>query len=239
VPAHLAPGARVPLLILLHGLGETGDARMGAYAWLDRYGLGTSYERLLRPPVVRTSTRGEWTDARLAEVNAVLAARPLRGMVIACPYMPQLPATQLDAYGAWLVDELAPRARREAPVASDVTLLGGCSLGGYASLEIFVRRPADFAAWCGVQTAIGDAGAPGYAERIKRALEKSGPRPIYVGTSTGDPYLEANRILAAGLARSKIDHTLRVTPGPHDQPWLREAGTPEVLLWCDGVGRGA
>ena len=27
--------------------------------------------------------------------------------------------------------------------------------------------------------------------------------------------------------------TYRVIPGPHDQPWLREAGTIETLLWLD------
>ena len=208
---------------------------MGAYAWIERYGLGSAYERLLRAPVARTSTRGEWSDARLAEVNAALAARPLRGMAIVCPYMPQLPAAKLDAYGAWIVDELVPRARREAPMVTGAPLLGGCSLGGYASLEIFVRRPDDFAAWCGVQTAIGEAGAPGYADRIEKALAKAGPRPLYVGSSTGDPYLKANQILSDGLKRRAVPHELRIAPGPHDQPWLREVGTPEMLLWCDRV----
>lgn len=50
VPTHLPPGARVPLLVLHHGLGETGDARMGSYAWVERYGLAEAYARLRRPP---------------------------------------------------------------------------------------------------------------------------------------------------------------------------------------------
>lgn len=32
VPKHLAQGEKVPLLVLLHGLGETHDPRAGAYA---------------------------------------------------------------------------------------------------------------------------------------------------------------------------------------------------------------
>jgi hypothetical protein len=32
VPKHIAPGEKVPLVILLHGLGETTDARAGAFA---------------------------------------------------------------------------------------------------------------------------------------------------------------------------------------------------------------
>jgi predicted esterase len=237
VPEHLAPGAKVPLLVLLHGLGETNDERTGAYAWLDRYGLGTSYERLLRPPVERTAKRGEWTDARLAEVNATLDKRPFRGMVVACPYMPQLPAGKLDPYGAWIVDTVVSRARREASMASETVLFGGCSLGGYASLEIFVRRPGDFDAWCGVQTAISEATASSYAERIERALKKAGPRPLYVGSSIGDPFLPGNKALSDWLKRKNIEHELRISPGPHDQPWLREVGTPEMLLWCDGARR--
>ncbi|HSN99933.1 MAG TPA: hypothetical protein VLS89_16675, partial [Candidatus Nanopelagicales bacterium] len=88
VPKHLAAGEKVPLLVLLHGLGETGDERMGAFAWLERYGLGTAYDRLRRPPLARTSKRADWTAARLAEVNSALATRPFRGLALACPFTP-------------------------------------------------------------------------------------------------------------------------------------------------------
>src|ERR1019366_6986952 len=110
-PRHLESYERVPLVVLLHGLGETGDARMGAWAWLERYGLGTSYDRL----------RG---------------AGSMRGLVVACPYMPDLPVADpraFDEYARWLVETVVPRARREAPAAFDnpaLTHLGGCSLGG-------------------------------------------------------------------------------------------------------------
>src|SRR5262249_37323725 len=113
VPRHLTEPERVPLLVLLHGLGETSDDRLGAHAWSDRYGLVTAYERLRRPPIVRTSTRADWTDARLAEVNASLAARPFRGFVVACPSMPRLAAREIEAYARWLVEAAIPRARSE------------------------------------------------------------------------------------------------------------------------------
>src|SRR5688572_29711352 len=106
VPKHLAKDDRVPLLVLLHGLGETGDERMGAFAWIERYGLGTAYDRLRRAPIARTSRRGEWTDARLTEVNAALATRPFGGLAIACPFTPNVnkaknPAAALDGYTQW------------------------------------------------------------------------------------------------------------------------------------------
>src|SRR5690349_2402356 len=94
VPRHLAKGERAPLLILLHGLGETGDARMGAYAWLERYGLGTSYDRLLE-------------------------AGAMRGLVLACPYMPNLPLADpgaFDAYANWIANAVVPQARSAAPM---------------------------------------------------------------------------------------------------------------------------
>ena len=42
VPSGLAPGARVPALVLLHGLGETTNETAGVHAWVERYGLLTA-----------------------------------------------------------------------------------------------------------------------------------------------------------------------------------------------------
>lgn len=240
VPKHLAPGEKVPLLVLLHGLGETGDERMGAFAWIERYGLGTSYDRLRRAPIARTGKRGDWTDTRLAEVNAQLAAQPFRGMVVACPYTPNVnkqpnPAAAITGYARWLADVVLPRVRKEAPVHTDAahTALDGCSMGGYLGIEVFLERPELFAAWGGVQSAFGAHRAPGYAERLAKAVATSGPRALHLLTSAGDPFRAANEALAKGLATRKVPHTLRVLPGPHDQPWLREAGTVEMLHWHD------
>jgi hypothetical protein len=255
VPRHLARGGgavapedRVPLLVLLHGLGETIDEQLGAHAWSDRYGLVRAYERLRRPPIARTATRADWTDARLAEVNAGLAARPFRGFVIACPFLPNVAAAgagALDAYARWLVEAAIPRARLEgapwlvdgtgpgAPDAGPTTRIGGCSLGGYASLEIFLRYPELFRAWGGVQTAIAEASAASYAARLARAIARVGPRDLHLESSLADPFRKANVALAAALASRGIACELRVLPGPHDQPWLREAGTVESLFWHD------
>ena len=81
IPKHLAKHERVPLLVLLHGLGETSDERLGAFAWIERYGLCTAYDRLRRSPLARSSTRAraDLTDARIAELGAELALRPFRG----------------------------------------------------------------------------------------------------------------------------------------------------------------
>ena len=239
VPRHLKRGQKVPVVVLLHGLGETGDQRLGAYAWVERYGLVTAYERLRRAPIARTGKRREWTDARLAEVNASLTATPFAGLCLVCPYTPNVhklpnPPASLDAYAKWLTEVVLPRARADAPVHTDParTAIDGCSLGGHVALEVFLRKPDVFGAFGGVQSAFSEARAPAYADRLAAALTRT-PRPLHLLTSEGDPFLPGNKKLAATLTKKGHPCDLRVLPGPHDQPWLREAGTIEMLLWHD------
>lgn len=239
-PKYADPDQRLPLVVLLHGLGETTNERLGAYAWVEKYGLGSAWQRLKRPPIEKTSRRGEWTDGRLAEVNAELAARPFRGFVMACPFMPK-PASraELDAYATWIAESLVPRARRETHAAdsAEKTYLGGVSLGGYVSLEVLVRTLDVFGAWIGVQTAIATAAAPGYAEKIARRWRDKN-RPLAILTSREDHWKQASEALDAAFTAKALPHVYRVIPGPHDQPWLREAGTIETLLWLDRISYG-
>lgn len=234
VPRFQNPDAPIPLVVFLHGLGETSNERLGAYAWVEKYGLGSAWQRLKRAPIERTSKRGEWTDARLAEVNTGLAERPFRGFAMACPFMPNpRGAADLDEYAKWVESSLLPRCRKEAPILTDAakTYLCGVSLGGYVSLEMLVRLPHVFGAWAGLQTAIGAWAAKGYADKIT----KSSAKPMLVLTSTQDHWRTSSEALAAAFEAEKLAHTFRVVPGPHDQPWLREAGTIEALLWLDRI----
>ena len=148
------------------------------------------------------------------------------------------PASALDRYASWLVDVMLPRARKEAPVFGDAahTHLDGCSMGGFVGLEVFLRRPDVFGAWGGVQSAFGAPRAAGYADRLAQVVRKT-PRPIHLETSEQDPFRAANELLSAELKRRGVPHELLVLPGPHDQPWLREAGTLEMLLWHDRLPR--
>lgn len=239
-PRGAAPAEGFPLLVLLHGLGESGDERMGAYAWVERYGLGSAYERLSHPPIARTSKRPDLADARVVELNAALAERPFAGMLLACPYVPNPHraanlARALDETAAFVVESLVPAVRERLPARAGAahTFLDGCSLGGYVALEVFLRRPEAFGAWGGVQSAVGRASAAAYATRLAKAFERAGSRRLHVETSTGDPFRMGNVALARELAARGLDAELRVAPGPHDQPWLREVGTLEMLLWHD------
>jgi iron(III)-salmochelin esterase len=240
------PARKTPLVCALHGLGETGHPRTGAWAWVERYGLGTSYDRLCEPPIRRVDPKVRyWTDERLVEVNALLEREPFQGIAVVCPYTPNVrKASQgrskaLDLYADWLVTEVLPRARKEADVFDDPahTSLDGCSLGGYVGIEVLLRKPDHFGAWGTVQGAFGGGRAVHYAERLADLQAQHGKRRIHVETSTDDTFRDDNEALARELTKRGVDHDFTMPPGPHNQPFLRDSGTVEMLLWHDRLPR--
>ena len=106
-------------------------------------------------------------------------------------------------------------------------------VGGYVGIEVFLRKPHVFGTFGGVQSAFNVPGALAYAERIARAVADNGPCPIRLGTSGGDPYKKANEAMAKKLTELGVPNELSVPPGPHNQPWLKEVGTLDMLLWHD------
>ncbi|MEZ4230691.1 MAG: alpha/beta hydrolase-fold protein [Polyangiaceae bacterium] len=233
------PEHPLPVLVLLHGLGETGNELLGIHAWGERYGLVTTYERLKRAPVARTLPNLRYlTDTRLEELNQSLEQRPFRDLILVCPVTPNpyklQPASQtLDRYADWIEETLLPTVRKRFPASPHHlhTGLDGCSLGGYVGMEVFLRKPQLFAAYGGVQSAYGVPQARLYAQRIADLISDYGPRALHFESSSQDPYLEANRVLSKRLGELGVPHVLREVPGPHNQPWLREIGTLEMLLW--------
>ena len=239
VPTHTEEP--VPLLVAFHGLGETGDEKTGAYAWIDAYGLGSCYRRLAHPPVAAADKRARfWDDARLAEVNASLVARPFGGVAVACPYTPDVYKAMdrdklFDAYAEWITGEVIPRARREVPLLAGIAHTGvdGVSLGGYVGAEVFLRQPQHFGAWGSVQGAFGAHRVLDFADRIKVLIDHFGKRAIHVETSTSDTYRDENEALSQRLSDLGVAHDFLAPPGAHTQPFLRDSGTLEMLLWHD------
>ena len=80
--------------------------------------LGSAYDRLCQPPIKPTDGWRYWLKPRLAEVNQLLAQQPFQGMVIACPFTPNVykmaRKAALDAYADWLVDTVIPQAAVKA-----------------------------------------------------------------------------------------------------------------------------
>ncbi|MCU0691399.1 MAG: hypothetical protein MUF54_08355 [Polyangiaceae bacterium] len=240
VPNHAATDSKWPVLLLLHGLGETGNERDGVHAWLERYGLGTSFHRLLNPPVQQGIKRQRFlSDERAAQINSDLSTHRFQGMILVCPYTPNVYRMNtnraLDEYAAWLGDVVLPEVRKRTPASPEPRHAGisGCSLGGFVSYQVFLRRPELFFSCGGVQAAIGNGSARSYAAKFEQVVRAQGLRRFHIETSSGDPYQKANTQLARALQDRGLDATLCVPPGPHNQPWLQEVGTLEMLLWHD------
>lgn len=233
------------VVVLFHGLGETASEALGIRAWADRYGLFAAAARLRHPPVVRTLPDVVFlTDERLAELNTTLAREPFRGVAIACPYTPNVfkqPSLvgALDHYASWVTDGLLPevRSRLRLGDAPEAVGVDGVSLGGFVSLEVFLRKPEVFGAAGAMQGAFGTNLAPVYAERLRAVLERAGPRTLRFASSSWDKGREATIRLVKELERRRVPATLAMSPGPHDQRWLREVASVEILFHYDRVLR--
>jgi iron(III)-salmochelin esterase len=237
-PARVDVAVPLPVLVLLHGLGETGSVDVGIRAWRDRYGLAQAYARLCSPPVTRTLPRDPYlSDARLLEINRELEQSPFPDVNLVCPFTPnvwkqQPSAAFLDRYAEHLELSLLPAVRAALPASSGREHLGlaGVSLGGYVTLELFLRRPQLFGVVGCVQGAFSLALAGVYARRVAALVSRAGPTAIALISSSLDPYRSATLRLAHGLQASGVPVTLSIPAGPHDQRFLREVGTLELLL---------
>jgi pimeloyl-ACP methyl ester carboxylesterase len=233
------PAATTRVLVLFHGLGETTSEQLGIRAWADRYGLVRAAERLGAPPVTRTLPGVPLlTEARLAELNDELARQPFRGLAVACPFTPNMfrqPSTALDHYAAWVAEALLPEVRRELGLGAEggTFAVDGVSLGGYVSLEVFLRKPEVFAAAGATQGAFGANLADAYAARFERAFTSVGPRSLRIATSEWDSTRSASERLVTKLGARGIRATLALSPGGHDQRFLREVGSLELLHHYD------
>jgi acetyl esterase/lipase len=78
-----------------------------------------------------------------------------------------------------------------------------------------------------------------YARRIAEASARLGPRRVHVTTSSFDPFRDAAKRLAQRLEERGVDVTFTLAEGPHDQTFLREAGTLELLLFQARALHGA
>lgn len=236
VPPRQAYAPTRPV-VLLHGLGETESPALGTRAWFDRYGLATALERLQAPPLARTLRAEYFTAEALAHANGLLRARAYRPPLFVCPHMPNIQtAPEAKRYGVWLRDALLPEVRALMSAGADAGIgtapvLGGCSLGAFVGLEVFLDAPEAFAGFAGVQSAFFASSAATYAERLAKALDGAGHKHLYFATSTQDHYRGSTEALWSELSKRLVLYTASMEPGPHDQPWLREVGTIEFLLW--------
>jgi hypothetical protein len=238
VPKRLPREPR--LLTLLHGLGETHDQTVGARAFAERYGLLSAVARLSHPPLARQNEKQDYFgEGRLAELNARLAKHPYRPPVLLCPYTPNPYKAGGEAVLARYVDFVSGALKKEveqrvgSSFPSSRSMVSGVSLGGYIAIEAFLKKPELFCALGTVQGAFGQNQAARYAAGVESASQRLGSRRVEILTSSFDPYRRPNELFHQHLQKRKQASRLRVSPGPHDQRWLNESGTIEMLLAAD------
>jgi hypothetical protein len=248
IPSWGAPAARYPLLVALHGRGEAMKAPAdGAMAWPRDYALVRAYDRIRAPPLTPMDYEGLVEPARLSETNASLFERPFGGLVVACPYLPDLRSAataDVAPFARFVLDVLVPAARAQAPVlpAPESTGIDGVSLGGILALRIGLAAPDRFAAVGALQPAL--ANAPIDPDPLTAlALAARARRPdlkLRLVTSHDDYFHDPVVAQSRAWTAAGVSHELADLPGPHDYVFNRGPGSLELLLWHDRVlARGA
>jgi enterochelin esterase-like enzyme len=174
-----------------------------------------------------------------------LGERPYRGLVVVCPYTPDIlagdrPFRAAAPLAKFLVDELLPRVKRETPAvgSAETTAIDGVSLGGRAALLVGLERPTAFRVVAGLQAAFDSADAPELARRARDARQANPSLVFRLLTSEGDYFLNANRAISRAFAAAGVPHALTVIPGPHDYEFNRGPGAYEMLFFHDRALRG-
>ena len=243
LPPQREPGARWPLLIALHGWGESNrGTEAGAWGWSRDYELGATDAELRHTPLRRSAFLGFVATSRFDRLRRDLARRAYRGVVVVTPYTPDTldgDAGTVDlaaAYGDWIVNTLVRRARAELPVLRDRASTGvdGVSLGGLTALEVGLRHPETF----GVVGAL----QPAVHRRVERVLGRRPasppPQRIRLVATRSDGLTRHVVALHDAMLARGVAHELRIVEGPHDYVFNRGAGGLEMLLFHDRALRG-
>jgi iron(III)-salmochelin esterase len=234
VPSATQPAARYPVLVALHGRGEAlKGPESGALGWPNDYALKRALTRICAPPLTVDDFEGLVMDDHLADMNREIVAKPWSGLIVACPYLPDLDLRRegdIEEYKHFLVDTLLPRVHKELPSEATRVGIDGVSLGGAVALRVGLRAPETFAAVGTLQPAI-DAHVDDLLELARAARAKRPSLSLRLTTSQDDYYRDVTRLLSTAWQTAGIAHDFSVLPGPHDYVFNRGPGAYEMLTW--------
>lgn len=239
------PSAEFPVLLAFHGMGEAmkGPDR-GARGWVDDYALLRAIRRLREPPLTAADFESFVAKERLERLNASLKERPYRGLIVVCPYTPDVlrgdePFAQVPPLTAFVTETLLPKIGAETPaLGAHATGIDGVSLGGRAALGVGLGAPRSFRAVAGLQPAFDLEHAEDVAARARRAHAENPNLVFRVLTSTGDYFRAPAVAMARAMQRHGLPAQLDVVEGPHNYAFNRGPGAIEMLLYHDRVLRG-
>jgi acetyl esterase/lipase len=239
VPSWGAAEARFPVLLALHGRGEAlKTPAEGAMGWPRDYAMVRAIDRLRAPPLRERDYEGFVDRARMAATNASLAAEPFGGVIVVCPWLPDVrpaPTGDIAPYGRYLLDVLLPRVRRDTPALTspEATGIDGVSLGGVLALRIGLSRPEDFGAVGGIQPALGDGQNAEWTALAQAARARRPAMKLRLLTSHDDYFHDPIVALSQAWQHKGIVHDFADVPGPHDYVFNRGPGSIELLTWQD------
>jgi hypothetical protein len=247
IPLSADANARFPVLIALHGRGESLKGnRRGARGWIDDYDLDRAMQRLARPPLRARDFQGYVSRERLRRINRALVEQPYSGLIVVCPYLPDVlrrenAFKEAEPLAAFIVDVLLPRVYASTPALGTPASTGidGVSLGGRAALLVGFARPRAFGAVEALQAAIDGSEIERFAELGARALADNPNLSLRLLTSDKDHFLRVNEQLSAVLKERGVQHRYSRVQGTHSYRFNRGPGALEMLLFHDRALRGA
>lgn len=239
-PGYHDTETRYPAVLAMAGLGESVRGnRAGAWGWVEKYGAAQAMAALHRGTLTKADFLDLVTDEDLARYNAVLATEPFAGVILVCPYPPNLNKgiKQLDKYERFWFGELMPQI--------DATLrttkiwgIGGISLGGLTSTHVGFGNPERFAAISSQQASVTRS-RPRLVKLAAANLEALRKRRLNIATSDRDGYRKALTTFHEDLDKLGLPHRFVILRGAHNKPFVNGPGSIELLLFHDRALRGS
>lgn len=239
VPTWGGADARFPVLIALHGRGEAMKPPVeGVMGWPRDYAMVRAIDRLRAPPLRPADYEGFADATRMAATNASLAAQPFGGLIVVCPWLPDVrpaPTGDITQLGRYLIDQVLPRVRKETPAFSspEATGIDGVSLGGVLALRLGLTSPDAFGAVGGIQAALGEGQNAEWTALAQAARARRPGMKLRVLTSHDDYFHDSNTALSQAWRAAGVTHDFADVPGPHDYIFNRGPGSIELLTWHD------
>lgn len=237
-PDYHRTTTRYPAVLAFAGLGESVRGnRAGAWGWVEKYGVVPAMSALARGQLTADDLQGLATPQEIKEYNEALRAQPWRGVVLVCPWPPNVlkdRSPSRPGYERFLMDELLPYAEQHLRLRGGPEGWGvdGISLGGLLSTHIGLTYPDRFAAIASQQGSVGSA--PAHLDRLlvqhRDLLQR---KALNLATSDHDPFLESVTRLHRRLDALQLPHRFTVLPGHHDKRFVRGPGSLELLLFQD------
>ncbi|GAC1576542.1 MAG: alpha/beta hydrolase-fold protein [Candidatus Dormibacteria bacterium] len=215
----------LPLAILLHGVYGS------HWNWTVNGGAATTLAALVaagevRPMALAMPSDGLWGDGSaylrhgredvetfiVEEVPAIAQAVDGRAGADGRPFIAGL---SMGGFGAVRLAHLHPGRFTAVAAMSSVTRLDEL-------LQLVEEAPSLYPT---------DPGTDALLEVVSRSDPASRPR-LRIDCGVDDPFLEANRLLHAGLVAADVAHEYTEQPGGHDWPYWR-ARLPDVLRFFD------